>query len=201
MAYSNDYTPATNIPAPALDLPSASELWNAIMGASGSNPSQGKDQLSTSPSQPEELIGKLPDILVIEDSKADVFLIRKALDSGEVKANVHVVRDGYAATNFFDAVDADPNIPCPDVVLLDMNLPKKNGAEVLKHIRSSKRCSGVQVLIISSSDAIRDRASVEGFGTAGYFKKPSDYAEFMKLGPLVKELLESPPAGTDRPES
>jgi chemotaxis family two-component system response regulator Rcp1 len=171
------------------------------MGGSGSNPSQGKDQPSISPSQPKETIGEVPDILIVEDSNPDIFLIREALNSGEVKANVHVVRDGCAATNFFDAADAKPNAPCPDLVLLDMNLPKKNGAEVLKHLRESKRCRGARVLIISSSDALRDRASVEGLSAAGYFKKPPDYAEFMKLGPLVKALLESPRADDNLPES
>jgi DNA-binding response OmpR family regulator len=111
------------------------------------------------------------------------------------------VKDGYAATNFFDAADADPNAPCPDVVLLDLNLPKKNGAEVLKHLRESRRCKRAQVLIISSSDAPRDRASVEGLGAAGYFKKPSNYAEFMKLGSLVKALVESRPIGDDANDS
>jgi PAS domain S-box-containing protein len=183
--------------APGLGLPSANGLWNAIMGASGSNPSRGKDQPSVSPSQPNEVTGDLPDILVIEDSKTedsktDVYLIREALDSGEVKANVHVVRDGYAATNFFDAADADPHAPCPDLVLLDLNLPMKTGAEVLHHLRESRRCKTAQVLVISSSDSARDRASVEGLGPAGYFKKPTDYAEFLKLGPLVKSLLDQP---------
>jgi DNA-binding response OmpR family regulator len=165
------------------------------MGASGSNPNQGKDQPSISPSQPKELAAKVREILVIEDNKTDIFLIREALDRGDVNANVHVVRDGYAATSFFDAADADPNAACPDVVLLDLNLPKKTGAEVLRYLRGSRRCKGALVLIISSSDTVRDRASVEGLSAAGYFKKPSDYIEFMKLGSVVKALLESLPAG------
>jgi DNA-binding response OmpR family regulator len=164
------------------------------MGASGSNPNQGKDQPSISPSQAEELTAKVREILVIEDNRTDVFLIREALDRSDVNAKVHVVRDGHAATSFFDAADADPNAPCPDVVLLDLNLPKKTGAEVLRYLRESRRCKGAQVLIISSSDTVRDRASVEGLRPAGYFKKPSDYVEFMKLGSVVKALLESLPA-------
>ena len=201
MDYSNGCTQTMSIPALESDLPSANELWNVVMAGSGSSPSQGKDQPSTSPSQRGEAIGKVPGILVVEDSKTDVFLIREALDSGDVDTNVHVVRDGYAATNFFDAADTDPDAPCPDLVLLDMNLPKKSGAEVLKHLRESRRCKAAQVLIISSSDAERDRAAVEGLSVAGYFKNPSDYAEFMKLGILVKALLESLPSGGDANDS
>jgi chemotaxis family two-component system response regulator Rcp1 len=121
----------------------------------------------------------------------DLFLIRSALESAQIAANIHVAGDGNVATTFFDAADDDPNAPCPAVVLLDLNLPRKSGAEVLRHLRNSKRCSRAQVLIVSTSDAARDRSSVEGMSVAGYFKKPSEYAEFMKLGPLVIALLQS----------
>lgn len=100
--------------------------------------------------------------------------------------------DGDAATKFFDATDADEDAPCPVLVLLDINLPKKSGDEVLQHLRHSPRCRQAQVLVVSSSDAARDREVVAGLSVAGYFKKPSDYAEFMKLGPWVKALLDAP---------
>jgi DNA-binding response OmpR family regulator len=76
------------------------------------------------------------------------------------------------------------------LVLLDMNLPKRSGNEVLSHLRQSRRCREARVIIVSSSDAPRDRASVADLAVAGYFKKPSDYAGFMRLGPLVKSVLE-----------
>jgi two-component system, chemotaxis family, response regulator Rcp1 len=126
---------------------------------------------------------------VVEDSKTDVFLIRKAIGSAQVNADLHFVTDGEAATQFFDSADADASAPCPALVLLDLNLPKKNGDDVLKHLRSSKRCGNAAVLIVSSSDAARDREAVAGLGVNGYFRKPSDYYEFMKLGDLVKRLL------------
>jgi two-component system, chemotaxis family, response regulator Rcp1 len=138
-----------------------------------------------------------PVILVAEDSKTDVFLIREALAAAQVEANVHVVTDGDAATKFFDATDADEDLPCPVLVLLDINLPKKSGDEVLQHLRHSRRCRGAQVLVVSSSDAARDRTVLAGLSIAGYFKKPSDYAEFMKLGSWVKSLLAA--AKPDRP--
>ena len=135
---------------------------------------------------------ELPSILIIEDSDMDVFLIREALETAEVDANVHVVNDGDAGIKFFDALDADENAACPVIVLLDLNLPKRSGNEVLKHLRKSTRCSAARVIIVSSSDAPRDRASAADSAVAGYFKKPSDYSEFMKLVALVKELLEAP---------
>lgn len=191
MAYSNDCTQAISIPARELDLPSASVLWNATMGGSGSNPNLARDQPSISLSQSRDAGAVAPDILVVEDSSTDVFLIREALQVADVNANLHVVTDGDAAIKFFDAVEADENRRCPVLVLLDMNLPKRSGKEVLSYLRQSRRCRAARVIIVSSSDAARDQASVADLAVAGYFKKPSDYAGFLRLGPLVKAVLKA----------
>jgi CheY-like chemotaxis protein len=80
--------------------------------------------------------------------------------------------------------------PWMRLILLDMNLPKRSGDEVLKHLRTSTNCRHSKVLIVSSSDAPEDRRAVETSGVAGYFRKPSSYDEFMKLGPIIKSLLD-----------
>lgn len=127
--------------------------------------------------------------MIVEDSKTDVFLIREAIGKCKIDAHIDVLRDGQAATEYFDAADADERAPCPDLVLLDLNLPKASGAEVLKHLRAGRRCRHATVVIVSSSDAPSDRGAVESSAVAAYFKKPSVYAEFMQLGPIVKDLL------------
>lgn len=104
-----------------------------------------------------------------------------------------MVRDGQSAVNYFDEIDAERPGACPDLVLLDMNLPRRSGDEVLKHLRTSTNCRHSTVLVVSSSDAPKDRGAVESSGVAGYFKKPSSYDEFMKLGPIIKTLLEPEP--------
>jgi DNA-binding response OmpR family regulator len=142
--------------------------------------------LDPSPLEPR---GSEPLILIVEDNRMDVFLIRDALQAAGVRAEIHVVSDGNAATAFFDQADADENAPRPALVLLDMNLPKKSGADVLKHLRASLRCGGAAVLIVSSSDAPRERHAVAGLEVAGYFKKPSEYASFLQLGAMVRDLL------------
>jgi chemotaxis family two-component system response regulator Rcp1 len=154
------------------------------------NQNPGKDQPFISPSLRERK-DLPPQILVVEDSKTDVFLIREAIASAQVNADVRFVSDGDAATQFFDSTDADANAPCPTLILLDLNLPKTNGHDVLRHLRISRRCRNAAVLIVSSSDAVRDREGVADLGVNGYFRKPSDYYEFMKLGELVKRLLGS----------
>jgi CheY-like chemotaxis protein len=131
-----------------------------------------------------------PQILIVEDSKTDLFLIQEAIASAHVNADLHFASDGDAATQFFDSADGDANAPCPNLVLLDLNLPKKHGDDVLRHLRSSPRCGNASVLIVSSSDAARDREAVAGLGVNGYFRKPSDYYDYMKLGDLIKRLLD-----------
>jgi CheY-like chemotaxis protein len=128
-------------------------------------------------------------ILIAEDSKADLFLIREAIHTARIDATLHIVEDGHQAVLFIDAADADADAPRPDLVLLDINLPKKNGTEVLRHLRNSGCCKDAPVLIVSSSDSARDRDTAKSLGFSGYFRKPSVYAEFLKLGPIIRDLL------------
>jgi chemotaxis family two-component system response regulator Rcp1 len=128
-------------------------------------------------------------ILVVEDSKTDLFLIQEALANAQLYADLHFVSDGAAAKQFFDSADADANAPCPSLVLLDLNLPKMNGHNVLRCLRSSRRCANAAVLIVSSSDAAGDREGAAELGVNGYFRKPADYYDFMKLGEMVKRIL------------
>lgn len=136
------------------------------------------------------MIPKVRKILVVEDSRADVFLIREALAEAGVKADVHVVRDGEEAVHFLDAVDAAQSAVCPDLVLLDLNLPRKTGADVFRHLLRSKTCSDAPVVIMTSSDSASDRESMAALGAREYFHKPSEYSDFMKLGKIVRDLLE-----------
>ena len=125
----------------------------------------------------------------MEDNAADVFLIRSAIQTAEIAADIHVVRDGEQAVKFFEQADNDPTAPCPALVILDINLPKKQGGEVLEQIRRSGRCSGALVIAVSTSDLPYDRENMLRLGANGYFHKPSEYHDFMKLGTLVKDLL------------
>jgi len=124
----------------------------------------------------------------VEDSKADLFLIREALAASKIDAALHIVYDGNQAIEFIDQADL-ATVPRPDLVLLDLNLPKKDGTEVLRHMRTSSVCKNAPVLIVSSSDSESDHEAAQNLGFTGYFRKPSAYAEFMKLGPIVRELL------------
>ena len=124
-------------------------------------------------------------ILIVEDNKADVFLIQEAIAGAEIEAELTVVQDGREATDIFDKADVDEKVVSPDVVLLDLNLPKKSGFEVLQHMQASKRCKHTRVVIVTSSDSAKDRAQAQALGAHAYFRKPSNFDEFMKLGEVV----------------
>lgn len=118
-----------------------------------------------------------------------MFLIREALDYAQIKADIEILPDGEKAIQMFHDFDAHDAAPCPDLIMLDLNLPKRAGREVLYAIRHSKRCKDVPVLVVTSSNLERDRAEMAELKVNGYFRKPSEYGEFMKLGEIVKGLL------------
>jgi chemotaxis family two-component system response regulator Rcp1 len=119
-----------------------------------------------------------------------VFLIREAIEAKKLAITLYVVKDGEQAVRYFDRADADTAAPCPSLVILDINLPKKQGGEVLKHLRRSLRCGNALVIAVSTSDSAQDREQMTELGANDYFRKPSEYAAFMKLGDIVKRLLE-----------
>jgi chemotaxis family two-component system response regulator Rcp1 len=154
------------------------------------NPNPEEDLPSASPSLYKEA-PTYPDILIVEDNPPDVFLIRAALKAANIDTPVHVVKDGEQATRFFDQADSDHAAPCPRLVILDINLPRKQGGEVLQHMRRSRKCSEALVVVVSTSESARDRESMITLGANRYFRKPSEYDDFMKLGNMIKELLDN----------
>jgi len=131
-------------------------------------------------------------IWLVEDSEADELLMRAALNLDGLDCEFQVLVDGEKAIEFLDALDSGQVSPKPHAVLLDLNLPRKGGAKVLERIRQSPLCGSVPVIIVSSSDSSRDKTQVSRLGATRYFQKPLDLTEFMKLGPLVREILDNP---------
>lgn len=131
-------------------------------------------------------------MLVVEDNEADVFLIYEAMEATRLPLRLHVAEDGEQAVRFFDRADDDPEMPCPALVILDINLPKKQGGDVLEHVRRSRKCADALVIAVSTSDSAQDRERMANLGADEYFQKPSGYDEFMKLSDIVKDLLGGP---------
>jgi CheY-like chemotaxis protein len=127
-------------------------------------------------------------ILLAEDNNGDVFLIQQALQEHHIDHALHVVRDGGEALDFVLRMGT-PDVPCPDLILLDLNLPKVEGTQVLGAIRKRPECSDTPVIVVTSSDAPMDKERVAKLGITSYFKKPFDLDEYMQLGATVSQAL------------
>lgn len=126
-------------------------------------------------------------IIVVEDNEADVFLLRMALEEAGLPFELNVCSDGPDILRLLD--DADTSAaPLPDLLLLDLNLPRCSGEKILQRLRQSSKCGSTPVIVITSSDSPQDRARAAALG-ATYFRKPADLDEFMKIADLVKEVL------------
>jgi two-component system, chemotaxis family, response regulator Rcp1 len=128
-------------------------------------------------------------IVLVEDAEPDVFLVREALERNGLEFELEVLDDGEKAVDFIERLEQDPAARRPHLVLLDLNLPKKSGGQVLERVRKSAVCGDVPVVILTSSDSPVDKASAARFRATEFFKKPSKWDEFMRLGPLVRNLL------------
>lgn len=128
---------------------------------------------------------------MVEDNSGDVALIRQSLTEHGVELDVVVMTDGEKAVRFMDDVDAGA-VPCPVLVTLDLNLPKRSGREVLLRIRESQFCRNVPVAIFSSSDAAKDKEEAASLGANRYIKKPSNLDDFLKIGSVLNALLNEP---------
>jgi two-component system response regulator len=115
-------------------------------------------------------------ILLVEDNPDDEFLTRDALRTGGVTHEVIVVRDGAEAV---DWIFANETIT-PDVVLLDLKLPKMSGFDVLERIRGNSRTRGLPVVILTSSSELQDIQRSYAIGANSYVRKPVNFSEFVR---------------------
>ena len=128
-------------------------------------------------------------ILLAEDSSADVGIVRIALRDQNLDHVLHVARDGEEAISFIEKAGNDAKIPGPDLLLLDMHLPKYDGEAVLKRLRSTERYAQIPVIVMTSSDAPQDRDRAKKHAAIFYFRKSSRLEEFIQLGVIVREIL------------
>ena len=123
------------------------------------------------------------EILLVEDNPNDVELTLHALNKNHLTNKIHVVRDGEEALNFFfDNPENDPNrkIPGPKVILLDLKLPKIDGMEVLKRLKSNPSTKSIPVVVLTSSNEERDILETYALGVNSYIVKPVDFAKFVE---------------------
>jgi len=128
-------------------------------------------------------------ILVVEDNGSDVFLLERALKRQHIDFQMTHLRDGEAALAFIRREIPYADSPRPDLILVDLNLPKVGGEDVIRAVRSARHLQGVPACVWSSSESWRDRESLNRLGVDQFIFKPSGLEQFMQIGKTIQDLL------------
>jgi CheY-like chemotaxis protein len=133
----------------------------------------------------EESAMKMPEVLLVDDNAADVFLASEALTVNPHSCQVSSVGDGEEALAFLRHEGRYVGTSCPDLVILDLSLPKKSGEVVLTEVRSDPKLRRIPVVIFSSSRANRDIVRSYELGANCYLSKPANLSEFVSTVQLI----------------
>lgn len=128
------------------------------------------------------------EILLVEDNPGDVRLTLEALKDAKIWNRLHVVEDGVAALDFLYQREPHAQAPRPDLILLDLNLPKKNGREVLAEIKSDVKLKTIPVVILTTSQAEEDVFRAYALHANCYISKPVDFAQFTNIVRTIEEF-------------
>lgn len=128
------------------------------------------------------------EILLAEDNPGDVKLTQKALDQGKILNNLHVVNDGVEAMAFLRQEGEYADESRPDLVLLDLNMPRKDGREVLRDIKEDENLRRIPVVVLTSSDAEEDIVQSYDLHANAYLTKPVDFDGFLDIVSSIEDF-------------
>ena len=127
-------------------------------------------------------------ILLVEDSPSDADLTVEALEEGKILNELHIVGDGIEALQFLHNEEPYTDAPHPDLILLDLNLPRKDGREVLKEIKDDKNLKRIPVIVLTTSAADEDVCRTYDYHANCYVTKPVDIDEFIRVLRSMEEF-------------
>jgi DNA-binding response OmpR family regulator len=133
-------------------------------------------------------------ILVIEDNRSDVFLLDRALKKQGLQFELIHLLDGTEGLAFIRRQGAYREAAIPNLILLDLSLPKCSGEEIAREIRAVKHLVSVPVCVWSSSRSRRDQSLLQSLGVARFITKPTGLDQFMEIGTTIRDLLTGPRA-------
>jgi DNA-binding response OmpR family regulator len=128
------------------------------------------------------------EILLVEDNKGDVGLITEFFIDSKIRTNLHIAEDGEEAIRFLCGKDQFLGSPLPDIIILDWNLPKKDGSEVLKEIKENDNLKNIPVIILTTSSAEKDMLRAYDLRANAYIVKPLDFDEFMTVIKSIQDF-------------
>lgn len=127
-------------------------------------------------------------ILLVEDNPGDVRLTVESLNQSKIRNSMNVVEDGMEAMAFLRREGKYADVPRPDLVLLDLNLPKKDGREVLEEIKTDDELKRIPVVVLTTSQAEEDILRAYGLNANCYITKPVDLDQFVKVVNSIEEF-------------
>jgi two-component system, chemotaxis family, response regulator Rcp1 len=133
-------------------------------------------------------IGTPIEILLVEDSAGDVRLVQENLKESKVRNSLNVVGDGMEAMAYLRKEGKYKDTPRPDLVLLDLNLPKKDGRQVLKEMKSDENLKCIPVVVLTISKAEEDIMKSYSLHANAYISKPVDLNQFLKVVKAIEEF-------------
>lgn len=136
----------------------------------------------------DDVQGDPVEILLAEDNPGDVKLTQKALDQGQVLNNLHVVGDGKEAMAFLDQTGEYADSPRPDLILLDLNMPRMSGEDVLEEIKNDETLRRIPVVVLTSSEAEEDIVQSYDLHANAYLTKPVDFDGFLDIVGRIEEF-------------
>ncbi|MGB9938199.1 MAG: response regulator [Methanobacterium sp.] len=119
-------------------------------------------------------------ILLVEDNPADIRLVEEAFKESDIKTELIVVKDGVEAMEFLKHSENHEDAPIPDLILLDLNLPRKDGREVLKEIKEDKKLKHIPVVILTTSSTEEDIYETYAHHANSYIVKPANVGRFIE---------------------
>lgn len=132
---------------------------------------------------------KLARILLVEDSSADADFFQEVMEANKIQYQLQVFQDGEAALNFLLTNEEQKKIQLPDLIFLDLNLPKVNGKELLRNIKSRENLSSIPVVILSGSNNINDIKEVDSLGATDYIVKPISFPKLQQIVSSINNIL------------
>lgn len=131
---------------------------------------------------------KLVHVLLVEDNDGDILLIKEAFEDAKIHINISVVKDGKEAMDFLNKENKYTTVETPDLLLLDINLPKKNGHEVLQYIKGNENLRQIPVVILTTSSADKDINKSYSNYVNCYITKPVDVNDFLSIVSTIENF-------------